>query len=261
MFGHTIQYSARVALLTLAITFLPALAPKLAAQDSPLLHYTLYYPPYWDHDGKAITGYHARLSKAIYEKAELNVEMHSVPYARISEFLLPDDVAIVAYGGNPKTDHKLLFPLPQTSIRLKAYSLKSHEVPSKLEEFANTRVSIKRGYPLGSFEAMRRHKTIELIEANTVAQAIQLLLIGRVDYLVTLDDPYRKDIQTVDARNQQIWSQTLETLDGWPIAVIKSHPQAKSIYTKIKEAYEALRQDGTISYRNQRLLLSSDSYE
>jgi hypothetical protein len=63
-----------------------------------------------------------------------------------------------------------------------------------------------------------------------VEQAIRLLLIERVDYIITLDDPFQKDLKKIDLAGKKIWSLTLEKLDGWPIAVIKSHPKATEVY-------------------------------
>jgi len=67
----------------------PANSLELSSKPS-LTHYTLYYPPYWDNTDQEITGLHARLSKRLYDKAGLDVEMESVPYARIHQFLLPE---------------------------------------------------------------------------------------------------------------------------------------------------------------------------
>ena len=84
------------------------------------------------------------------------------------------------------------------------------------------------------------------------------MLLERVDYVITLDDPFQKDIKKVNLRGKTIWNRTLEKLDGWPIAIVKSRPRSKELYDKIKNAYEALRESGVASYKNNRLLLSED---
>ena len=47
-------------------------------------------------------------------------------------------------------------------------------------------------------------------------------------------------------------------LDGWPIAVVKDHPQAEELYTSIKSAYEELVEEGIIRYDDNRMFLSTD---
>jgi len=220
-------------------------------------HYTLYYPPYWDNTDGKITGLHARLSRRLYEKAGLNVKMEVVPYARIHQFLQPKEVAIVAYGANPQTDHRYLYPIPQTTIELKIYGLYAEPLTS-LKQLVGKDIAIKRGFPLGGYEIIREDKRYLTVSSNTVEQAIRLLLLERVDYIITLNDPFQKDIKKVNLSGKKIWSRTLEKLDGWPIAVVKSHPRSQELYDKIKNAYESLTESGVVSYKNNRLLLSED---
>lgn len=244
-------------LFCLVIGVQPLVFSAESSEKEALVHYTLYYPPYWDKSEDGITGLHARLSDRLYAQAGLDVDMESVPYARISQLLFPDDVAIIAYGANPSTDHLLLFPIPKTTIELRVYGLGSEPV-NNLEELEGKTIAIKRGFPLGSFEVIREDKKYHTVSMNSVEQAIQLLLIGRVDYIVTLADPFRKDIKKVALGNRKIWSRTLETLDGWPIAIVKSHPRSDELYQKIKQAYGELLEAGEITYQNQQTLLTED---
>lgn len=227
------------------------------ALDRGLTHYTLYYPPYWDSTESPITGLHAKLSRRLYTQANLDIKMESVPYARIHQRLFPDDVSIAAYGANPLTDHFFLFPIPQTRIELKIYGLHSEPV-NILAELVGKNVAIKRGFPLGAYEVIREEKKYNTVSTNSVEQAIRLLLIERVDYIITLDDPFLKDIKKIDLKGKKIWSRSLEILDGWPIAIVKTHPRANELYEKIKQAYEELLEAGVITYKNQRLLLTED---
>jgi len=235
---------------------LPAFSLEFSAQQG-LTHYTLYYPPYWDKSADEITGLHAGLSRRLYAQARLDVKMETVPYARIHQFFLPEDVAIVAYGANPQTDHRLLFPIPQTTIELKIYGIHSEPVTT-LPELEGQDVAIKRGYPLGGFEVLREEKKYHTVSTNTVEQAIRLLLLNRVNYIITLDDTFQKDIKKINLRGKKIWSRTLEKLDGWPIAIVKTHPRAQELHKRIKQAYEELKAEGVVSYKNNRLLLSED---
>ena len=225
--------------------------------EQGLTHYTLYYPPYWDNADGQITGLHARLSRRLYEKAGLNIKMESVPYARIHQYLFPDDVAITAYGANPQTDHRYLFPIPQTTIELKIYGLNS-EPANSLKQLVGKDVAIKRGFPLGEYEVIREDKKYHTVSTNSVEQAIRLLLLERVDYIITLDDPFQKDLKKIDLKGKSIWNRTLAKLDGWPIAVVKNHPRAIELHEKIKQAYEDLSEAGVVTYKNQRLLLTDD---
>jgi ABC-type amino acid transport substrate-binding protein len=235
---------------------LPVLSFESSSEQA-LTHFTLYYPPYWDGTDHKITGLHAKLSRRLYAHAGLEVNMERVPYARIHQPLLPKDVAIVAYGADSLTDHRYLFPIPQTTIELKIYGLYSKPVNS-LDQLVGKKIAIKRGYPLGGYEAIRVEKKYNVAFANNVEQLIRMLLLERVDYIITLDDPFQKDIKNMNLNGQKIWSHTLEKLDGWPIAVIKSHPRAEDLYEKIKRAYKELREAGIITYKNHRLLLTED---
>lgn len=228
-----------------------------ARTEQGLTHYTLYYPPYWEVNEGQIEGLHAKLSRRLYTQAGLDVALEKVPYARIHQRLFPDDVAIAAYGANPLTDPFYLFPIPKTTIELKIYGLHAEPVTS-LEQLVGKDIAIKRGYPLGGFEEIRVEKKFNTVSTNTVEQAIRLLLIERVDYIITLDDPFQKDLKKIDLAGKKIWYRTLEKLDGWPIAVIRSHPKAAEVYEKIKKAYEDLLESGDISYINKRLLLTED---
>lgn len=232
-------------------------ASREPSLEQGLTHYTLYYPPYWDSAESPITGLHARLSQRLYAQAGLDIRMESVPYARIHQRLFPENVAITAYGANPLTDDQFLFPIPQTTIELKIYGLHSEPVNS-LDQLIGKDIAIKRGFPLGGYEIIRVEKKYNTASTNTVEQAIRMLLLERVDYIITLDDPFQKDIKKIDLKGKKIWSRTLEKLDGWPIAVIKSHPRAKELHEKIKQAYEELREAGVITYKDHRLLLTED---
>lgn len=253
----TVMQVIKRMILLLAIAMqLPLYAQEPAAAD-PLAHYTLYFPPYWEGADKQVSGLHARLSRRLYQQAGLLVEMESVPYARIHRLLLPDNVAIVAYGANAETDDRFLFPIPQTSIELRIYGLNAEPVDT-LEPLEGKRIAIKRGFPLGGYADALQQEKYRTITTNSVEQAIRLLLLGRVDYIITLDDPFQKDVRKVNLEGHKIWSRTLEKLDGWPIAVVKAHPQARELYQKIKQAYQQLRDKGVVTYKNQRLLLTED---
>jgi ABC-type amino acid transport substrate-binding protein len=226
-------------------------------EEQKLIHYTLYYPPYWDSTESPITGLHARLSNRLYAQAGLDIDMESVPYARIHQRLFPDNLAIAAYGANPLTDDQFLFPIPQTTIELKIYGIHAEPV-DRLDQLVGKDIAIKRGFPLGGYEVIRVEKKYNTASTNTVDQAIRMLLLKRVDYVITLNDPFQKDVKNIDLGGKKIWSRTLEKLDGWPIAIVKSHPRAKELNERIKRAYNELREAGVITYKDQRLLLTED---
>lgn len=247
--------------LTLLVTLASFwLAPNTLANTNTLKHFTLYFPPYWEMQGDEHIGFHARLSKALYERAELNVTLAQVPYARVSQLKLPEEVAFVAYGANPATDEQFLFPIPQTTITLKGYSLRHHNMPSTINGFKGARVAIKRGFPLGSFAPLLEDNDIIVIELNTVHQAIRLLTRGRVDYVITLEDPFKRESSKQEFVDHRFFESTLESIYGWPIAIVKSHPDANILFEKISTAYQELLAEGVISYEDNRLLLSSDEY-
>ena len=243
--------------LTLLMLFLFSCGRLSVAQANELRHYTPYFPPYFEGTTDKVTGAYARLTKAIYKRAKLNIKIEIVPYARIYNFSLPEDVAVISYGENADTNHKLLYPIPRTSILLKIYSLKPNP-PSELNALVDKRIAIKRGFPLGRFEDIRNGGRYRVIKANTVAQAIQLLLKKRVEYLVTMDDPYQKDSKTIEFGDKRVWSANIESMNGWNIAVVKDHPKAAELYQRIKLAYEALVAEGVIVYDNHRMFLSTD---
>lgn len=225
--------------------------------DDSLVHYTLHYPPYWHKSDKEFEGYHAKLSRLIYQEANLNVKMKEVPYARISNFNFSKDVAIIAYGSNPATDSKLRFPIPMTTIKLNIYSL-NPSPPTEISKLKNKTVAIKRGYPLGSFTSILEDKSINVLQLKTVKQGIKMLLAKRVDYIITLDDPYREEVHKLNKFYTKVYSAELSSLKGWPIAVVRKHPNSLEIYSKIKKAYNKLIQDNIIEYKNERLLLKED---
>jgi len=225
--------------------------------EQDLIHYTLYYPPYWDGTQSNIVGLHSKLSRRLYAQAKLDIKIERVPYVRIHRHVLPENVAIVAYGINPLTDHRYLFPIPKTKIELKVYGLYSEPTHS-LDQLEGKAIAIMRNFSLGSFEMIREEKKYKTVSTNTAGQAIRLLLAGRVDYIVVLDEIFQKDIKEIDSKGKKIWSRTLEKLAGWPIAIVKSHPRANELNEKIKRAYEELLKVGVISYKNQQLLLTED---
>ncbi|UTW49841.1 ABC transporter substrate-binding protein [Bacterioplanoides sp. SCSIO 12839] len=226
--------------------------------DEPVItHYTLYFPPYWDNSNQQITGFHARLSQKLYQQAGLKINIETVPYARISQFSFPDDVAILAYGNNPTTDSQLLFPVPQTKVELRVYGRPSSPVVG-FDQLEGKSIAIKRGYPLGSYAEKLEAGNYNVVAVNSVEQAIRLLLLERVDYLITLEDPFRQVIKKKHLEHENIWSQTLEALQGWPIVVLKSHPNGQELHNKIKQAYNDLLESGEVIYQDERLLLKED---
>lgn len=245
----------------LILLFAMCLALPVFSQEppsaAPLAHYTLYFPPYWGKTDGQISGLHARLSQRLYQQAGLNVTMESVPYARIHRLILPENVAVVAYGANADTNDRFLFPLPQTSIELRIYGLNGPPVDT-LKPLEGKRIAIKRGFPLGGYTKELKQEKYHTVATNSVEQAIRLLFLGRVDYIITLDDPFQKDIRKLNPGTHKIWSRTLEKLQGWPIVVVKSHPRANELYAKIKQAYDDLLESGEVIYQNERLLLKED---
>jgi len=93
--------------------------------------------------------------------------MESVPYARIHRLLLPDNVAIVAYGANAETDDRFLFPIPQTSIELRIYGLNAEPVDT-LEPLEGKRIAIKRSFPLGGYADALQQEKYRTIEAEKI---------------------------------------------------------------------------------------------
>lgn len=251
------MFRAKFLAVLLMLLVMPTTVLPEPNNNSAISHYTLHLPPFWNSYGNQITGSHARLARKIYREAGLDVAIEIVPYARIHHFSFPPRVAMIAYGSAQAGDDRLLFPIPATSINFSLYGTGAK--PVNLPDKLLGKIAIRRGSPLSRYVKTLVNTPDQILEVNSVEQAIRLLVAGRVDYLMTIDEPVANILKNIDPHGQiPLWKEALKTVRGWPITVIKSHPRADELNQRIKQAYETLLRSGDIIYQQQRLLLKED---
>lgn len=228
-----------------------------AYDETEITHNVLHYPPYWVVDGSNVSGLHYNLAKSIYQEAGLKPNFVVMPYARIEAIKSHPSTQVISYGSASADSNELLFPLPSTLIALYSYSLKSSP-PVSLEEYVNRRIAVKRGFPLGEFSHLITDKRFFTVQLGTVSTAIQLMLFDRVDFVVTLSDPFDDAVKKYSLPENRIYKTNLVKIYGHPIAINKAHKQSRMLYEKIHFAYLKLLGEGKITYGNNQTLLTED---
>lgn len=227
------------------------------AANKAIQHYVLHYPPYWNVSAQGISGYHYELSKKLYQQAGLTPNFIVMPYARIAAIKNEPSTQVFSYGSTIEQPEDILLPVPATHINLYAYSF-SQKPPKQLAKYQEQRLAIKRGFPLGHFANILSDPRFHTAELGTVSAGIQLLLYDRVDYLITLQDPFDSAIKQFEPLAKPLLKTNLSLLYGHAIAINKAHPEAKWLHQKLSQAYLQLVEQGEIIYRDHQTLLSQD---
>lgn len=228
-----------------------------ANEKIKVTHNVLHYPPYWVVKGNQVTGYHYNLAQALYREAGLEPNYVIMPYARIEAIKTEPETQIISYGSAVEDSKELLFPLPATLIALYSYSLTATP-PEQLEDYFEQRIAVKRGFPLGQFGSFIEDKRFHTVQLGTVDAAIQLMLFDRVDYVVTLSDPFEDAIKKYALAEGLVHKTNLIRIYGHPIAINKNNEQASELFKRLNEAYFRLLSDGKIVYANNQTLLAED---
>ena len=229
----------------------------VAKELTTVTHNVLHYPPYWEVSDGKIGGYHYKLAKAIYQEAGLEPNFVVMPYARIEAVKTNPATQVMSYGSAKADSKALLFPLPATFISLYSYSLKPNP-PKTLSGYVEQRIALKRGFPLGEFTPFVTDKRFYTVELGTVDAAIQLLLFDRVDYVVTLSDPFEHAVRRYFLPEGTIHKTNLIKIYGHPMAINKANEKASELFTRINEAYLKLVAEGKIIHASHQTLLSED---
>lgn len=249
---HSLKFIRWLGLLCLIFTH-----DVLAKEKIKVTHNVLHYPPYWVVKGSEVTGYHYNLAQALYREAGLQPNYVIMPYARIEAIKTEPETQIISYGSATEKSKELLFPLPATIIALYSYSL-SVTPPALLEGYYEQRIAVKRGFPLGQFVSFIDDKRFHTVQLGTVDAAIQLMLFDRVDYVVTLSDPFEDAIKKYALAEGIIRKTNLIRIYGHPIAINKNNERASELYKRLNEAYVKLLSEGKIVYANNQTLLAED---
>lgn len=220
-------------------------------------HNVLHYPPYWVVKGNEVSGYHHNLAQELYREAGLEPNYVIMPYARIEAIKTEPETQIISYGSAVEESKELLFPLPATLIALYSYSL-SATPPTQLEDYYEQRIAVKRGFPLGQFVSFIEDNRFHTVQLGNVDAAIQLMLFDRVDYVVTLSDPFEDAIKKYALAEEVVHKTNLIRIYGHPIAINKNNEQAGELFNRLNEAYFRLLSEGKIVYANNQTLLAED---
>ena len=226
--------------------------------EDEFIHNILHYPPYWEKVNGHIEGIHARLARRLYQEARLDVKFRLMPYARVLHDMNNPETAFMAYGENKATDQLLLFPIPMTPIILRNYSLTPNP-PTDFESLKEGHIVIKRGFPLGSYQAILNNVDFKVTMLNSVKQSINFMVSGRADYLITLNHPFERAITKIpQLKPIPIYSSDLHYLKGYPIVIPKIHPRSRELHNRVKAAYEKLYAEGVVGFKNGAMMLTSD---
>lgn len=248
---HTFWVNVGVVIICLAHNC--AWAEELKA----VTHYTLHYPPYWNVSESGLSGYHYNMSKTLYDKADLDVNFVVMPYARIEAKKADPDTQIISFGSASPGSDILLFPMPATVISLSAYSIRE-KPPATISGYNLSVVALKRGFPLGPYAEILTNKNIATVELGTVDAAIQLLLYNRVDYVITLQDPFEAALEKHKPLKTPVLETNLIRIYGHPIAINKSNKHAIEIQKRLSRAYKELVAEGVIIHKSEQTLLTKD---
>lgn len=220
-------------------------------------HYVLHYPPYWQIDNNGISGWHYDLTKAIYAEAGITPNYVYMPYARIAALKHAEKTQVISYGSQTAEPEGLLLPLPPTQITLHSFSTQ-RQPPTQLADYRSSRIAVKRGFPLGEYEQILKDKAFYTVELGRVSAAIQLMLINRVDYVITLKEPFASALQPMLPLASTLYETPLSHLYGHPIAINQSFSGSAALTQQIQAAYQNLVQRGEIIHQHHQTLLRKD---
>ncbi len=220
-------------------------------------HYVLHYPPYWQVTNNNISGFHYAMTKRIYQEANLQPNYIVMPYARIAAIKNDPNTQVISYGSLTPDENSMLFPVPPTVIALNAYALKPNP-PKRLVDYKGARIAVKRGFPLGEYAEILDTKQFYTVELGTIKAAIQLLLYDRVDYVITLADPFDSTLRLFQLPENRIYKTSLSRLYGHPIAINANNNKANELYQRINQSYKKLEQQGEIIFQDNQTLLKAD---
>lgn len=227
------------------------------AELKKVTHYTLHYPPYWQVSDSGLSGLHYDMSKILYAKAGLEVNFVVMPYARIEAKKSDPSTQIISFGSASPGSDILLFPMPATVISLSGYSTRE-KPPASISGYNLSVVALKRGFPLGPYAEILTNKNIATVELSTVDAAIQLLLFNRVDYVITLQDPFEAALEKYKPLKSPMFETNLVRIYGHPIAINKANKDAVEIQTRLSQAYKELVEEGVIIHKSEQTLLTKD---
>ena len=253
------QYSIKdqLAKLGLLIYVICHCSFTYADELKQIVHYVLHYPPYWITTDKGVSGLHYEMSKRIYQEANIEPIYVVMPYARMVAQKHDKHTQVISYGSLTLDPDEMLYPVPPTLINLYSYSL-NNKPPKSPRAYEEQRVVVKRGFPLGEYESILNNKRVHTVEVGKIHSAIQLMLYDRVDYLITLADPFDVIVKNFDLAEDTFQKTNLIRMYGHPIAINPYHEDAAELQQRLTDAYNKLAHEGIVVHKNNQTLLKQD---
>lgn len=201
-------------------------------------------PPFgYTDDNGEIAGYLADLSRVIFERLERPVHYRELPASRLYHQIRAGDTAMTMgpKGLDQLSDAAHESSEPAVELTLSLYRRSDTPSLTSLEQLRGKRVVLMQGYSYGKLVRFFEEEAedMQLIEARTHTQALEMLRRERADYLLS----YQTPVDTVKARNG-VSGLSSDVVGRVPIHLFVSHqvPDGQQIVQEWDRELADLRQ-------------------
>ena len=240
---------------------------KAALKDETVLFSVENFPPlHAKIPSGEIVGIHKNLADEIFKRLKIDLEHVQFPYARALKLADEGKIGLIQDDEVQKTveNEQYYYPIPGVSVEIKIWTQNMNlNIPETPEQFSGKSFITVRNWPLGQLDEIlnENNKDIQLYQVHTPRSAVQMFFLGkRADYLVTYVRPYDLMIKQLNVDVPDVKSKSIHKSYGYSFSIPKKYPYAKELYTKIKQEYEMMVQEGLIDEK-QIMLKTDDPYK
>lgn len=212
-------------------------SPLVAAEPYRMSY--LEFPPYWyGTEIEGSNGLHYDLVETIFKNAKLDVTFVSTPWARILSNVETGNSPFVNWAVAPNNDELVWLPIPPTNIHLMIVSKSKPETwPQSPEDFKGKRIASVRGWRLINLEPIRTDQDVVFMKSNSLENALRLLQVGRVDFVLAYKEPFSGLNEKVQ---KALFTHPVDSITAYALAIPKSHPEGELLYKKVKASFDDL---------------------
>lgn len=227
-----------------------------AGAQEKVKHGFLSFEPWWIvAKDKTISGIHYDAAKLIYERAGIDVEFSLYPYARLLHVLKNGGTAFITYGDNPAVNRNEVVEtcVPGVLVTLSSFSI-DKEIPNTMEEYEGRSVIAIRGWPLGPYQPMLENKKIKVNQVGTLTSALNMLKLGRAEFLITTDLPLEIEANKIGFDFQTLTRKEVFRTNGFFASMPLSYKGDRTLCSRVRGAAEELISEGKLDRKTMQVI-------
>lgn len=210
-------------------------------------HATFSIPDVWpwayEADNGEKHGSLIRLADRLSEISGIPVRTELRPLRRVILEITSGDVGFTFLFQSPELDKKAVPVLKVLNINLLLLAAADTKYPLNLNALASQRVAYIRGTYLG--EEFEGNADIVKVPVNSVGQAIELLMMGRIAAILASDHNILRTIESRDLKFRQFRYQ--QHVRGQPAMLYRSHTGSDPVHAdKFARALEVMAESGEL---------------